>query len=189
MQVLHLHWLTPTRPQQHGRFFLWAETTAPTPPSHNRRKKSAQPHPFAANTKQAQTIRKLSANFRLALTGTPIENRLSELWSIMQFLNPGFLGGQKQFRQEFTLPIEKYGDEEAAQKLRKLTRPFLLRRVKTDPTVIQNLPDKQEMKVYCHLSEEQATLYEAVVLDSAEVFWIFRDGVSWACVSYSYFLL
>ncbi|MEZ4589866.1 MAG: DEAD/DEAH box helicase [Chloroflexota bacterium] len=119
-----------------------------------------------ANTKQAQTIRKLSADFRLALTGTPVENRLSELWSIMQFLNPGFLGGQKQFRQDFTLPIEKYGDEEAAQKLRKLTRPFLLRRVKTDPTVIQDLPDKQEMKVYCHLSEEQATLYEAVVQDA-----------------------
>jgi SNF2 family DNA or RNA helicase len=119
-----------------------------------------------ANTKQAQVIRKLPADFRLALTGTPVENRLSELWSIMQFLNPGFLGGQKQFRQEFTLPIEKYGDEAAAQKLRKMTRPFLLRRVKTDPTVIQDLPDKQEMKVYCHLSEEQATLYEAVVRDA-----------------------
>jgi SNF2 family DNA or RNA helicase len=119
-----------------------------------------------ANTKQAQIIRKLTADFRLALTGTPVENRLSELWSIMQFLNPGFLGGQKQFRQEFTLPIEKYGDETAAQKLRKMTRPFLLRRVKTDPTVIQDLPDKQEMKVYCHLSEEQATLYEAVVRDA-----------------------
>jgi SNF2 family DNA or RNA helicase len=119
-----------------------------------------------ANTKQAQTIRKLPADFRLALTGTPVENRLSELWSIMHFLNPGFLGGQKQFRQEFTLPIEKYGDEAAAQKLRKLTRPFLLRRLKTDPTVIQDLPDKQEIKVYCHLSEEQATLYEAVVKDA-----------------------
>ncbi|MGB5058779.1 MAG: DEAD/DEAH box helicase [Candidatus Promineifilaceae bacterium] len=119
-----------------------------------------------ANTKQAQTIRKLSADFRLALTGTPVENRLSELWSIMQFLNPGFLGGQKQFRQEYVLPIERYGDQEAAQRLRQVTRPFLLRRVKTDPTVIQDLPDKQEMKVYCHLSEEQATLYEAVVRDA-----------------------
>jgi SNF2 family DNA or RNA helicase len=119
-----------------------------------------------ANTKQAQTIRKLTADFRLALTGTPVENRLSELWSLMHFLNPGFLGGQKQFRKDFTLPIEKYGEEAAAKKLRKMTRPFLLRRVKTDPTVIQDLPDKQEMKVYCHLSEEQATLYEAVVQDA-----------------------
>ena len=119
-----------------------------------------------ANTKQAQIIRKLSAHFRVALTGTPVENRLSELWSIMHFLNPGFLGGQKRFRQDFTLPIEKYGDEQAAQQLRKMTRPFLLRRVKTDPTVIQDLPDKQEMKVYCNLSQEQATLYEAVVQDA-----------------------
>ena len=119
-----------------------------------------------AGTKQAQTIRKLKAGFRLALTGTPVENRLSELWSIMTFLNPGFLGGQKQFRQEFVLPIEKYGDEAAAQKLKKMVRPLLLRRVKTDASVIQDLPDKQEVKVYCHLSEEQATLYEAVVRDA-----------------------
>jgi SNF2 family DNA or RNA helicase len=118
-----------------------------------------------ANTKQAQIIRTLPADFRLALTGTPVENRVSELWSIMHFLNPGFLGGQKTFRRDFALPIEKYGDEDAAQRLRRLTRPFVLRRVKTDPTVIRDLPDKQEMKVYCYLSAEQATLYEAVVRD------------------------
>jgi SNF2 family DNA or RNA helicase len=120
------------------------------------------------NTKQAQVIRSLSAGFRLALTGTPVENRLSELWSIMQFLNPGFLGGQKAFRKRFTLPIEKYGDEGATIKLRQLTRPFILRRLKTDPTVITDLPEKQEVKVYCHLSEEQATLYEAVVQDALQ---------------------
>ncbi len=118
-----------------------------------------------AGTRQAQIIRTLPAQFRLALTGTPVENRASELWSIMHFLNPGFLGGQKRFRRDFALPIEKYGDEDAAQRLRRLTRPFILRRVKTDPTVIRDLPDKQELKVYCHLSEEQATLYEAVVRD------------------------
>ncbi len=119
-------------------------------------------------TKQSQVIRSLPAEFRLALTGTPVENRLSELWSIMQFLNPGFLGGQKKFRKEFALPIEKYGDEDATQKLRGLTRPFILRRLKTDPTVITDLPDKQEVKVYCNLSEEQATLYEAVVQDALQ---------------------
>jgi SNF2 family DNA or RNA helicase len=119
-----------------------------------------------AQTKQAQTIRQLPAQFRLALTGTPVENRLSELWAIMHFLNPGFLGSQKQFQQKFTLPIEKYGDETAAHQLRRMTRPFLLRRVKTDPTVIQDLPDKQETKVYCQLTAEQATLYEAVVQDA-----------------------
>ena len=116
-----------------------------------------------ASTKQAQVIRSLSAQFRLALTGTPVENRLSELWSIIHFLNPGYLGSQKGFRREFIIPIEKYQDEVATRRLRRLTRPFILRRLKTDPTVIQDLPDKQEMKVYCTLSEEQATLYEAVV--------------------------
>jgi SNF2 family DNA or RNA helicase len=120
------------------------------------------------NTKQARVIRSLPADFRLALTGTPVENRLSELWSIMHFLNPGFLGGQKKFRQDFAIPIEKHGDDEAARRLRALIRPVILRRIKTDPNVIQDLPDKQEMKVYCHLSEEQATLYEAVVRDALE---------------------
>ncbi|MFQ5436286.1 MAG: SNF2-related protein, partial [Anaerolineae bacterium] len=128
------------------------------------------------NTKQAQVIRSLPAGFRLALTGTPVENRLSELWSIMQFLNPGFLGGQKKFRKQFTLPIEKYGDEEATKKLRRLTRPFILRRLKTDPTVITDLPEKQEVKVYCNLSEEQATLYEAVVQDALQAIEEQEDG-------------
>jgi SNF2 family DNA or RNA helicase len=90
-----------------------------------------------AATKQAQTIRRLSARFRLALTGTPVENRLSELWSILHFLNPGFLGSQQGFRRRFALPIERYEDAEAAKALRRLTSPFILRRVKTDPAVIQ----------------------------------------------------
>lgn len=115
------------------------------------------------DTKQTRSIRQLEAEFRLALTGTPVENRLSELWSIMHFLNPGFLGPRQKFRQNFALPIERYGDEQATERLRKMVSPFILRRVKTDPTVIQDLPDKQEMKVYCNLSQEQATLYESVV--------------------------
>ena len=120
------------------------------------------------DTKQARTIRGLPADFRFALTGTPVENRLSELWSIMHFLNPGFLGPRSRFRQEFALPIERYGDEEATQRLRRLTQPFILRRLKTDPTVIQDLPEKQETKVYCHLSAEQATLYQAVVEEALQ---------------------
>jgi SNF2 family DNA or RNA helicase len=119
-----------------------------------------------ADTRQAQVIRQLPAQFRLALTGTPVENRLSELWSIMHFLNPGYLGSRQHFRQRFALPIERYEDAATAQRLRKLVSPFILRRVKTDPTVIQDLPEKQETKIYCHLSAEQATLYEAVVREA-----------------------
>ena len=118
------------------------------------------------SAKQTQAIRKLNAEFRFALTGTPVENRLSELWSIMQFLNPGYLGPHQRFRAEFALPIERYQDEGALHRLKQLTAPFILRRVKTDPTVIQDLPEKVETKVYCHLIEEQATLYEAVVQDA-----------------------
>jgi SNF2 family DNA or RNA helicase len=116
--------------------------------------------------KQTQAIRKFTAGFRLALTGTPVENRLAELWSIMHFLNPGYLGSRTSFRSEFSIPIERYHDEEAVKRLRQLTGPFILRRVKTDPRVIQDLPEKVETKVYCTLTEEQATLYEAVVQDA-----------------------
>jgi SNF2 family DNA or RNA helicase len=115
------------------------------------------------STKQAQAARALKADYRLALTGTPIENRLSELWSIFQFLNPGYLGSRKAFRTRFSIPIERYNDENSAATLKQLTRPFILRRVKTDPNVINDLPDKFENKIYCTLSPEQATLYEAVV--------------------------
>jgi SNF2 family DNA or RNA helicase len=118
------------------------------------------------SAKQTQTIRKLPAEFRIALTGTPVENRLSELWSIMHFLNPGYLGSQREFQQRFAKPIEQAGDEDAAQQLRSITQPFILRRVKTDPTIIQDLPDKLEMTTYCTLTAEQATLYQAVVEDS-----------------------
>ncbi len=131
-----------------------------------------------AETKQARTIRQLTSAFRLALTGTPVENRLSELWSIMNFLNPGFLGSQKAFRQSFALPIEREQDADAIQRLRRLVSPFILRRLKTDPTVIQDLPEKQEMKVYCHLSEEQATLYEAVVREALEAINSAEEGIA-----------
>jgi SNF2 family DNA or RNA helicase len=114
-------------------------------------------------TQQTRVIQKIESDFRVALTGTPVENRLSELWSIMQFLNPGFLGSRKAFGENYALPIERYQDKDALEKLKQLTTPFILRRVKTDPTVISDLPEKVESKVYCVLTEEQATLYEAVV--------------------------
>ncbi len=115
--------------------------------------------------KQSRSAHGLSAEFRVALTGTPVENRLSELWSIMDFLNPGYLGSFADFRQRYTIPIERYRDAKASSRLRSLTRPFILRRVKTDPRIIQDLPEKQEAKVYPSLTREQVTLYEAVVRD------------------------
>jgi SNF2 family DNA or RNA helicase len=117
-------------------------------------------------TKQARAVRRLKGGFRVALTGTPIENRLSELWSIMSFLNPGYLGSLESFRRTFALPIERYQDPDASENLRRLVLPFILRRVKTDPQVIQDLPEKFEYKVYCNLTREQATLYEAIVRDA-----------------------
>ncbi|MHB1355949.1 MAG: DEAD/DEAH box helicase [Anaerolineae bacterium] len=114
-------------------------------------------------TKQARAIRRLWGQHRIVLTGTPIENRLSELWSLMSFLNPGYLGTLEAFRRTFAVPIERFQDEEGSQRLRKMVRPFILRRLKTDPQVIQDLPEKFEYKVYCNLTREQVTLYEAVV--------------------------
>ncbi len=116
--------------------------------------------------KQTQAVRRIPAASRIALTGTPVENRLLELWSLMEFLNPGYLGSRESFRQQFVLPIERYNDEEAAAELRRLVQPFLLRRLKTDPTIITDLPEKNEMIVFCPLSKEQAKLYNDVVAEA-----------------------
>ena len=118
--------------------------------------------------KQSQAVREIPAGFRIALTGTPVENRLTELWSILDFLNPGFLGNRNFFQKRFAAPIEKYGDRESLNILRSLTQPFILRRLKTDKNIIQDLPDKQEMNVFCGLSAEQAELYQQLVDNSLE---------------------
>ncbi len=112
---------------------------------------------------QAKAVRRLRAPFKLALTGTPIENRLLELWSILAFALPGYLGGESQFKERFATPIEKYRDPDAARDLRGCVGPFILRRVKTDRSIIEDLPEKQEMKVYTQLTREQALLYQARV--------------------------
>ncbi len=116
-------------------------------------------NPSAAST---QAIRSLPANFRVALTGTPIENHLSELWSIMEILNPGLLGSASDFRERFAVPIERIGDSNRAQHLRDLIKPFVLRRTKSDPLIAGDLPEKQETKVYCNLTVEQASLYQRI---------------------------
>jgi len=118
-----------------------------------------------AATRQARAVRTLPAQSRIALTGTPVENRLSDLWSIMEFVRPGLLGSAERFRTRFAVPIERNGDEEAADRLKRITGPFVLRRLKTDKTIISDLPDKLEMKVWCNLTPEQASLYQATVSD------------------------
>nr|MBA2285130.1 DEAD/DEAH box helicase [Ktedonobacteraceae bacterium] len=117
---------------------------------------------------QTRAILKLTAPHRLALTGTPVENRLRDLWSIFNFLNPGYLGKEAQFRKSFETPIYKGNDLAKSETLKKLVEPFILRRVKTDKRIIDDLPDKIEQKMYCTLSPEQASLYEAVVKDVSE---------------------
>ncbi|MGI5156309.1 DEAD/DEAH box helicase [Microbispora sp. CA-102843] len=118
-----------------------------------------------AAARQAQAVRSLPARTRLALTGTPVENHLAELWSIMEFCNPGLLGSARAFRDRYQEPIERRGDETATSALKRATGPFVLRRLKTDKTIISDLPDKMEMKVWCTLTPEQASLYQAVVED------------------------
>jgi len=119
-----------------------------------------------AGSRQAKSVRKLHATHRFALTGTPIENRLAELWSILDFTTPGLLGGIERFKREFAVPIERYRDEEAAERLRKLAKPFVLRRLKSDPDILPDLPPQEEQKVICTLTKEQAALYQAAVDES-----------------------
>jgi len=112
-------------------------------------------------TAQSRAVRSLRSTRRAALTGTPLENRLSELKAILDFLNPGLLGSDEAFRRTFSVPIERHHDAVARERLRRLTAPFLLRRTKTDPAIAPDLPDKIETKEWVGLSREQATLYRA----------------------------
>ncbi|MTH54498.1 ATP-dependent helicase [Bacillus mangrovi] len=121
-----------------------------------------------AHTKQSRAIRKLSGLQHIALTGTPMENRLTELWSIFDFINHGYLGSLHSFHKKFVLPIEKERDTVLVEKLRRYIRPFLLRRTKRDEQVALNLPEKLEQKEYIPLTVEQASMYEQLVKDTFE---------------------
>ncbi|MFM7133953.1 MAG: DEAD/DEAH box helicase [Planctomycetota bacterium] len=116
-------------------------------------------------TKQTASIRALRTSHRVALTGTPVENRLSELWSILEFCTPGYLGSQGEFRKRFAGPIERQKDRRQAERLKNLVRPFVLRRLKTDPTVISDLPPLVQTKQNVPLTVEQSQLYAAVASD------------------------
>jgi SNF2 family DNA or RNA helicase len=116
--------------------------------------------------KQTKTVKQLRAEARVALTGTPIENRLSDLWSIFDFINPGLLGSS----QEFSSYVKRLADrpQNPYAPLRDLVRPYVLRRLKTDKTIIADLPDKTEVKTFCLLSRKQAALYQQAVDDLAD---------------------
>jgi SNF2 family DNA or RNA helicase len=139
------------------------------------------------DTKQARAARTLGAGYRVALTGTPVENNVGDLWSLLEFLNPGLLGSQAHFKRTFFVPIQAGRDPEAAERLKRLTGPFILRRLKTDKAVIADLPEKLEAKVFCTLTKEQASLYAAVVAEAAEALegaeGIRRKGVVLATLS------
>ena len=124
------------------------------------------------NTQAAKSVKSIHAGFRVALTGTPVENRLSELWSIFDFLMPGFLHSYDRFRKEMENPIIQGQDEEAMERLRKMTHPFILRRLKKD--VLKDLPDKIEKNMFTRMDGEQQKLYDAHVKQLQ----MFLDGAS-----------
>ena len=121
-----------------------------------------------STTVQTKAVKGLKTGIRIAMTGTPVENRLSEYRSIMDFVNPGYLGSEKSFEAEFSMPIQINHDQEKAALFRKITAPFILRRLKTDKTIISDLPDKFENNLYCSLSKEQAAMYQNVVSSALE---------------------
>ncbi|NYI94186.1 DEAD/DEAH box helicase [Streptomonospora nanhaiensis] len=129
-----------------------------------------------ADSAQAQAVRMLPARTRIALTGTPVENNLEELWAVVDFTNPGLLGTRQAFTTGLAARASRAahhdtpdtpGTEDAAALLRRITGPFILRRLKTDRAIITDLPAKHEMRTWCTLTPEQATLYQAAVDDMA----------------------
>jgi superfamily II DNA or RNA helicase len=116
--------------------------------------------------KVAQAAFQLRARHRIALTGTPVENRLTDLWSIFAFTNPGLLGGVTRFKKEIAGPVERFRDPHALARLQRLTSPFILRRTKSDPDIVPELPPRIVLRSECSLTREQASLYQAT-LDAA----------------------
>jgi hypothetical protein len=119
-------------------------------------------------SKTARAIREIPAAARVALTGTPVENRLTELWSILDWTTPGLLGPLDAFRRRVAVPIERYRDQDATVRFARVVRPFLLRRRKSDPAIAPELPAKTEMDVVVPLTAEQITLYEAAVREALD---------------------
>ena len=120
-------------------------------------------------TAQTKAVKAIPAATFIAMSGTPVENRLSEYWSIMDFANRGFLGKLPQFVREYAVPIQTHHDQQAVERFKRVTAPFLLRRLKSDKSIISDLPDKIEQDQYCTLSKAQSALYESVVQEGLRV--------------------
>ncbi|MCD8024203.1 MAG: DEAD/DEAH box helicase [Candidatus Gastranaerophilales bacterium] len=119
-----------------------------------------------SSTSQTQAVKTIKASMKIAMTGTPVENRLSELWSIFDFINKGYLGSLGDFSKNYSMPIEKFKETQRAQKLKQAISPFMLRRLKTDKTIISDLPEKIVLDEFCYLTKTQAALYERVLNQS-----------------------
>ena len=115
------------------------------------------------DTSQTLAVKSLKAEYKVAMTGTPVENRLTELWSIFDFINKGYLGTIREFQKRYAVPIEKFKQVNRAEKLKLSISPFVLRRLKTDKSVISDLPEKVVLDEYCYLSKTQAALYESTL--------------------------
>ncbi len=116
-------------------------------------------------SRTARAMRRIPANARFALTGTPVQNQLTDLWAIVDWSTPGLLGPLERFRRDFVAPIERGGDNDVSEHLNRLIRPFLLRRTKADPAIVPDLPPKTETNEIVPLTTEQAALYQAVVTE------------------------
>lgn len=112
------------------------------------------------DTVQSKAIKSIPSGIRIAMSGTPVENRLTEFWSIMDFANKGYLGTLKTFKSVYAEPIQVFNDEKSVERFRKVTAPFMMRRMKTDKTIISDLPDKVEQNQFALLTKPQAALYE-----------------------------
>lgn len=121
------------------------------------------------DTAQSKAVRSLKAEVHIAMSGTPVENRLSEYWSIMDFANKGYLGTAKAFNDEYAKPIQDFGNAACAERFRRITSPMMMRRLKTDKTIISDLPDKIEQDEFASLTPSQAALYQKVVDESMAV--------------------
>ncbi len=120
------------------------------------------------STSQTQAIKAIKAQMKVAMTGTPVENRLSELWSIFDFINKGYLGSLTDFSKNYSIPIERFKELTRASKLKKAISPFMLRRLKTDKTIISDLPEKVVLDDFCYLTKPQVALYERILKESME---------------------